>query len=126
MAKVSLVFAVLLAALGLVSYVGTGSQHITALIPLFVGVLLGIFGWLAISPNEGRRKLFMHINVTIGLLGFLAAAGRAVQSLAHAHANGTQPDTVAQASQWTMAGLLLIYVILCVRSFIAARRARLA
>ena len=98
---------------------------ITALIPLWVGILLGLFGWLAISPNEGRRKLFMHINVTIGLLGFLAAAGRAVQSYVHAHANGTQPDAIAQASQWTMASLLLIYVVLCVRSFISARRARL-
>ena len=125
MAKVSLVFAVLLAALGLISYVGTGSQHITALIPLWVGILLGLFGWLAISPNESRRKLFMHINVTIGLLGFLAAAGRAIQSYAHAHANGTQPDSIALASQATMAGLLLIYVVLCVRSFISARRARL-
>lgn len=125
MAKVSLVFAVLLAALGLISYVGTGSRHVTALIPLWVGILLGLFGWLAISANEGRRKLFMHINVTIGLLGFLAAGGRAVQSYSHAHANGTQPDSIALASQCTMAGLLLVYVLLCVRSFISARRARL-
>ena len=85
---------------------------------------LGVFGFLAISPNEGRRKLFMHINVTIGLLGFLGAAGRAVSSYLHASAAGTSPDAIALASQLTMAGLLLIYVILCVRSFIAARRSR--
>lgn len=125
MAKITLVFAVLLAALGLIGYVGTGCRHVTALIPLWVGILLGIFGWLAISPDERRRKLFMHVNVTIGLLGFLAAAGRAIQSYARAHASGTQPDSIALASQATMAGLLLIYVVLCVRSFINARRARL-
>ncbi len=54
-------------------YIGTGSVHPTALIPAWIGLALGIFGFLAISPNESRRKLFMHINVTIGLLGFLGA-----------------------------------------------------
>ena len=32
----------------------------------------------------------MHINVTIGLLGFLGAAGRALQSFLHASAMGVQ------------------------------------
>jgi hypothetical protein len=122
MAKVTLVIAALLIALGLVSYFGTGSAHPTALIPTWFGLALGIFGFLAISPNEGRRKLFMHFNVTIGLLGFLGAAGRALFATIHARAAGTSLDAIALASQLTMAGLMLIYVILCVRSFIAARR----
>ena len=122
MAKVTLVVAGLLIALGLAGYLGTGSVHPTALIPTWFGLALGVFGFLAISPNEGRRKLFMHINVTIGLLGFLGAAGRAVQSYLHASAAGTSPDAIALASQLAMAGLLLLYVILCVRSFINARR----
>lgn len=121
MAKVTLVFAVLLAILGLGFYLGTGSKAPTALIPLWFGLVLGLFGFLAISPNEGRRKLFMHINVTIGLLGFLGAAGRAIFALT----SGRTPDQVALTAQLLMAGLLLLYVILCVRSFIAARRARL-
>ena len=37
MAKVTLVFAALLVALGLVGYLGTGSQHPTALIPTWFG-----------------------------------------------------------------------------------------
>ena len=122
MAKVTLVFAALLIALGLVGYLGTGSLHPTALIPTWFGLALGLFGFLAISPNEGRRKLFMHVNVTIGLLGFLGAAGRAVYACLHASATGASPDVIALASQLTMAGLMLIYVILCVRSFISARR----
>jgi len=125
MAKVTLVFAVLLIALGLAGYLGTGSQYPTALIPTWFGVALGVFGVLAMSPSESRRKLFMHINVTIGLLGFLGAAGRAIQSYAHARSAGIEPNTIALGSQITMAGLLLIYIVLCVRSFIAARRARL-
>jgi len=122
MAKTTLVFAVLLAALGAVSYMGTGSAHPTALIPTWFGLALGLFGFLAISPDEKRRKLFMHVNVTIGLLGFLGAAGRAVYGYAHASSTGISPDWIALGSQLAMAGLLLIYVILCVRSFIAARR----
>jgi hypothetical protein len=121
MAKVTLVFAVLLIILGLGFYLGTGSKAPTALIPAWFGVALGFGGLLAISPSEGRRKLFMHINVTIGLLGFLGAAGRAIYALT----SGRTPDQVAVIAQLSMAGLLLIYVILCVRSFIAARRARL-
>ena len=122
MAKVTLVFAVLLIALGLVGYLGTGSLHPTALIPTWIGLALGVFGFLAISPNEGRRKLFMHVNVTIGLLGFLGGAIEALRGYAHARALGIEPDRIALASKLTLAALMLIYVNLCVRSFIAARR----
>jgi len=122
MAKVTLVFAALLIVLGLVSYFGTGSQHPTALIPTWFGLALGVFGFLAISPSESRRKIFMHINVTIGLLGFLGAGIRAIQEFVHASGTGKSPDPIAVSAQIAMAGLLLIYVLLCVRSFIAARR----
>jgi hypothetical protein len=122
MAKVTLVFAVLLIALGLVGFLGTGSAHPTALIPTWIGLALGLFGLLAISPNESRRKLFMHFNVTIGLIGFLGGAVEAVRGYLHATSEGLAPDMVALASKLTLAGLMLIYVALCVRSFIAARR----
>ena len=132
MAKVTLVFAALLIALGLAGYFGTGSEHPTALLPTWFGVALGIFGFLAISPNESRRKIFMHINVTIGLVGFVGAAVEIVRSLVstidlNAAMSGAQPapiNGIALGSKIIMACLLLIYVMLCVRSFIAARRAR--
>jgi hypothetical protein len=118
MAKVTLVFAVLLIALGMTGYLGTGSAHPTALIPAWIGLALGFGGLLAISPNEGRRKLFMHINVTIGLLGFL---GTAVE-IARSFIATASPDAIALTAKIALALLLLVYVILCVRSFIAARR----
>lgn len=124
MAKLTLVFAVLLVALGLAGYIGTGSIHPTALIPAWIGLVLGLGGFLAISPNEGRRKLFMHINVTVALLGFIGSAVEAVRGYVHATGAGMAPDKIALASKVTLAGLLLIYVVLCVRSFIAARRLR--
>jgi hypothetical protein len=122
LAKLTLVLALLLVALGFIGYIGTGSLHPTALIPAWIGLALGIGGFLAISPNEGRRKLFMHINVTIALLGFLGSAAEALRGYVHARSAGMAPDQIALASKVTLAGLLFIYVILCVRSFIAARR----
>jgi uncharacterized membrane protein len=124
LAKLTLVFAVLLVALGLAGYIGTGSIHPTALIPAWIGLVLGLGGFLAISPNEGRRKLFMHINVTVALLGFIGSAVEAVRGYVHATGADMAPDKIALASKVTLAGLLLIYVVLCVRSFIAARRLR--
>lgn len=124
MARVTFVFGILLIALGLISFWGTGSIHHTALIPTWFGLALAAGGLLAISRSEGRRKLFMHINVTVGLLGFLGAAGSALHEYSSARSQGVDPNAIALASQLTMAGLLLIYVNLCIRSFIKARRSR--
>jgi steroid 5-alpha reductase family enzyme len=124
MAKVTIVFAILLIILGLVGFYGTGAIHHTALIPAWWGIAMGIFGVLAISPNEGRRKLFMHVNVTLGTLGFLGGIITAIQGYGSARSAGVDPDYIAMTFKLIMAGLLLIYVNFCIRSFIAARRAR--
>ena len=118
MAKVTLVFAVLLVALGLVGFLGTGSEHYTALIPAWIGLALGIGGMLAISPSEKRRKLFMHINVTIGLVGFLGSVSEILRGLL----SSKEVNATALAAKTALGWVLLIYVILCVRSFIVARR----
>lgn len=124
MAKVTLVFAVLLVALGLIGYVGSGSQHPTALIPTWFGIALGIFGILAISPKESRRKLFMHINVTIGLLGLIGGLVEGIRGFGKPAPADAHFLISAEASKLLLAALMLIYVLLCVRSFISARRAR--
>lgn len=124
MAKVTLIFALLLVALGLAGYYYTGAIHPTALIPLWWGLGLGLCGFLAIGPNPGRRKLFMHIAVTIGALGFIGALIVAIQGYGSARTHGIEPDYVAMIDKLIMAALLLIYVNLCVRSFIKARRSR--
>jgi len=70
MAKVTLVFAVLLVALGLAGFFGTGSVHYTALIPAWIGLALGACAILAMSPDVNRRKLFAHATeaLEIGIL----------------------------------------------------------
>ena len=124
MAKVTILFGVLLIVLGLVGFFGTGSAHPTSLIPAGFGLALGIGGALAISPSETRRKIFMHVNVTIGALGTIGAFVEALRGYGAARSAGLDPDYIALAAKLTMAVLLLIYVNLCVRSFIQARRLR--
>jgi hypothetical protein len=127
MARVTLIFAFLMVVLGEAGYLGTGSLHKTALIPVWFGLALGLFGFLALrAKDEKGRMVFMHINVTIGLLGFLGAAAEAIRGYVSANAQGHAPDMIALASKLTMAVLMGIYVAMCVRSFIAARRARMA
>jgi hypothetical protein len=124
MAKTTIVFGVLLIILGLAGFFGTGAIHHTALIPAWFGLALVVGGLLSISRSEGRRKIFAHINVTVGLLGFLGAAGSALHEYSSARSQGIDPNPIALGSQLTMAVLLLIYVNLCIRSFIQARKSR--
>jgi hypothetical protein len=126
MAKVTLLFAAMLIALGWAGYAGSGSQHPTALIPAWFGVALAVFGALAMSRSEKRRMLFMHISVTIGLLGFVGGTVEAIRGAVKAtdasrlaEANYLIP---AEMSKELLACLMLMYVLLCVRSFISARR----
>jgi multisubunit Na+/H+ antiporter MnhF subunit len=123
MAKITVTFGVILILLGIFGFVATGSHAPTALIPTYVGIVLGILGFLAITENAKRRMLFMHIAVTLGLLGFLGTA-KSIYDYIQMVQGRQFPHPVAVEEKAAMAVLLLIFVILCVRSFIAARRAR--
>lgn len=123
MASVTIGFGVALIVLGLGGYVGTGMEHPTALIPAAFGIILAILG--ALARNPAKRALFMHIAVVIGLLGFLGTAS-GIFKTAKLLAGETIARPPAAIAQAVMAVLMLIYLVLCIRSFIAARRDRLA
>jgi hypothetical protein len=123
MAKLSIVFGVILILLGAWGYTTTGAQHPTALIPAYFGLGLVLCGYLASRNDGAQRALWMHVAVTLGLLGFLGAGVMAVKEKMAAH-GGPLAHPVAVESQTAMAAICLVFVILCVRSFIAARRAR--
>ncbi|MGC9158453.1 MAG: hypothetical protein ACP5FH_05630 [Terracidiphilus sp.] len=122
MAKITLIFAAILIVFGMVAFFLTGVSQKAAFLPAEFGMLLAFCGAVAVSPNETRRKMFMHINVTIGVVGCAGGAIQAVRLYHHAASIGTAPDRMVMVSLLGMSGLLLIYVLLCVRSFIAARR----
>ena len=127
MAKVTIGFGVLLVLLSAAAYtmLGQHSHGIHSLIPGLFGLLLVLFGAMAETPVAKKRMLFMHIAVTVGLLGFLGTIPGiiGVMQMAAGHVVA-RPD--AAKVQAMMGTLCLIYVLLCVRSFISARRARLA
>jgi len=118
MAKVTLLFAVLLVVLGLVGFLGTGHTHYTALIPAWFGLVLGVCGFLAISDDEHRRRHFMHINATVALLGMVGTFAEILRTC-----TSSKPlDFAAVTAKLAMVWLLFIYLVFCVRSFITARR----
>jgi hypothetical protein len=119
MAITTVITGVLLLALGLGGFIGTGSAHYTALIPSVFGLIIGVCGLLA--QNPARRALVMHIAVTVGTLGFL---GSIVQFLKGVTGEAMQTRPVAVESQGFMALITGIFVALCVNSFIKARRER--
>lgn len=123
MAKTTVYFGVVLILLGILSFILTGNKFPTSLIPAFFGILLVIFGRLAETPDAKRRMLFMHIAVTVGLLGFLGTATSLVY-VVQLFNGKLFPYPAAVEEKAAMAVLSLIFVILCVRSFIAARRSR--
>jgi hypothetical protein len=123
MATETIGFGIALIVLGLGGYFGTGTTSLTALIPAAFGVVLAILGVLARNP--AKRALFMHIAVVVGLLGFLGTAGGIVKT-ATLIAGGEVKRPEAAVAQAIMAILMLIFLVLCIRSFIAARRNRLA
>jgi O-antigen/teichoic acid export membrane protein len=122
MADTSIVFGLLLSILGLYTYIGAPAEHRspTALIPTAVGMILVILG--AFARKEAYRKHAMHVAAVVGVLGFLAAAGRFFAVLF----SGGDVATTAGMSTATMAVLCGVFVALCVKSFIEARRRRKA
>jgi hypothetical protein len=89
---------------------------------MWFGLVLALAGALANTEDSKRRMLWMHIAVTVGLLGFVGAASRVIVECVRA--NGPLEHPVAVEDQGAMAAICLVFVGLCVRSFIAARKAR--
>jgi multisubunit Na+/H+ antiporter MnhF subunit len=123
MAKATICLGVLLILLGILGFVSTGSHAPTALIPAVVGLILSILGFFALTDDAKKRMLYMHIAVTIGLLGFLGTAWSIVNYIQMIR--GRQfPHPIAVAEKAAMAAILLFFVLLCVQSFVSARRTR--
>jgi hypothetical protein len=120
MAKLTMIFGVILVAIGLGGlYLHGAKPH-----PAYSGAVLILCGVLANTENAKRRMLWMHLAVTVGLISFLIPAVRMV--LAHTSSSSVQLEPWATHEQMLTAVVSLVYVGLCVRSFIAARRNRTA
>ena len=120
MAKITIGLGLVLIALGLGGYFGTGSAHKTALIPVLFGGPLLILGWVALK--ERMRRNAMHVAGVIALVGF-AGTVRGLMKLPVLLTGGQLDRPAAVLLQAATSIVCLIFVLLCIRSFIKARRA---
>jgi hypothetical protein len=120
MAKLTIVFGVLLILLAIIGFVATGSAHPTALIPGGFGLLFILFGVMANTTDSKKRMLWMHISVTLALLAFLSTI-RADIDIVRLSRGVEFPHPAAILEKAAMSLLSLIYVLFCIRSFINAR-----
>ena len=121
MANITIGFGIVLIVLGLAGYFWTDMVSPTALIPAAFGLLLVIFG--ALARDDKRRKMAMHIAVGVGLVGFVGTVA-GLFKLFTLLAGGQVDRPKAVVAQAIMAVLMLVYVGMCVKSFIDARRKR--
>jgi uncharacterized membrane protein len=120
MAPIAILFGVLLGLLGPLLYFlsDPAKQSLTALIPSGFGIGLFVCGIFA--RNEKARMHVMHAAAFLGLVGFAIPAFMVARSLI----GGAEFDPVKHGGQIAMAALCLIFLGLCVKSFIDARIAR--
>jgi mannose/fructose/N-acetylgalactosamine-specific phosphotransferase system component IIC len=119
MAKLTSGFGVLLTMVAIMGYLWTGGTR-----PIGMGIALIVCGVLADSESRRRRMIWMHIAVTIGLLGFVIPGVMSVRNIMWARrAGGAIEFPKVQHFQEVMSVLCLLFVAICVGSFIAARRA---
>ena len=150
MAKITILFGFLLIALGVVGYVGSGSSEtetvavgeadtgsqaaadddgakagkksVTALIPSMVGTLLALCGVLALK--ESMLKHAMHGAAMIGVLGAVAGLGRGAMGLGKFFSGDPSLNQRSFLFVWLMAVICMVFLALCVRSFIQTRKRR--
>lgn len=115
MAKLSLRLGLLLALLGILSWVIAGFESPTALIPAFLGLPIAACGYFTLKKPE-KSMLFMHIAVVLAAILFLGSASR-IPSL-------DEFGSIKSVSIWTAAFISFILIGAFVQSFLKARMAK--
>ena len=111
--RTAILSGVLLVLWSVVSYFISESRSFTAFIPAIFGLLLAICG--LIGRSENARKHAMHAAAVVGLLGVLGGFGMGLRKVV------SEPGLAAY-SQVFLGVVSLVFLITCIRSFIAARR----
>ncbi len=119
MPQVAMGLGVILIVLGVGGYFGTGQASLTALIPAAFGLLFLVLGALARRPH--LRKHVMHAAAGLALLGVIGAFSGLI-AVVRLLGGADLERPVASYAQTAMVLLCLVFLVLCVRSFIQARR----
>jgi hypothetical protein len=113
---IAIAFGLLLSVLGVVVFALAEVKSPTALFPAYFGAALIILGLVA--RNDKARMHAMHFAALLGLVGLIGGIVMGIMSLTR-----DRPATVWGGS-FGMAALCGAFLVLCIQSFIAARRAR--
>ena len=117
MESISITYGIFLIIWGIAVSVISGSNSLTSFIPSIFGLPILLFSILSVKfPN--RKKLFMHIVVTFGLIVFIGGL-----DFSRGLMKGTFFDNMwADTSKLMMLITGIIFTYLCVKSFIFARK----
>ena len=124
MAWPTIICGALLVLVGIVGYSTSDVQPppMTALIPAFFGAALIVCGALAFK--DSLRKHVMHLAAMIGLLGAVGGFMPLIRQYSKTGAfDPTKPSAIAGE---LMIAICVVFVGLCVNSFIQARKSRQA
>lgn len=110
-----------LVAIGVIAFVGSGADSVTALIPAALGAVLVVLAVLADRRPE-RRAVWAHAALGVALLGVLGSASR-LGDLPDLLAGNDVELPWATGANAAVTVVLVAYLVAGFRSFRAARAA---
>ena len=117
MESVSIIYAIFLIIWGIAVSFISGSNSLTSFIPSIFGLPILLFAFLTVK-FPGKKKLFMYIVVSFGLIVFIGGLDFSRGLLKGTSFNNMWADT----SKLMMLITGLIFTFLCVKSFIFTRK----
>ena len=119
MESVSIIYGIFLIIWGIAVSLISSSNSITSFIPSIFGLPILLFSILSVK-FQNRKKLFMHIVVTFGLIVFIGGL-----DFSRGLIKGTSFSNMwADTSKLMMLITGLMFTYLCIKSFIFARKNR--
>ena len=119
MESVSIIYGIFLIIWGIAVSLISSSNSLTSFIPSIFGLPILLFSILSVK-FQNRKKLFMHIVVTFGLIVFIGGL-----DFSRGLIKGTSFTNMwADTSKLMMLITGLMFTYLCIKSFIFARKNR--
>ena len=111
----TILFGLLLVAIGLGGYYFADAKQPMALIPAVLGIAMFVCG--VVAAQSAMRRLAMHVAAVIGMIGFVGPMVTIFNDIT---------NTAEVLAKGLTSALCLMFVMMCINSFLEARRARKA
>jgi len=114
----TILFGLLLVAIGLGGYYFADAKQPMALIPAVLGIAMFVCG--VVAAQGAMRMLAMHVAALIGMIGFVGPMVTIFNDITNT------ANTAEVLAKGLTSALCLMFVLMCVNSFLEARRSRTA